>query len=218
MPDPNNPGQFGNREDTVEQARKGGLASHGHATTELASIGDAVGLLAEQHQQIRTLFAETLEAADTGEREAKFYTLRRLLAVHETAEEEIIHPRARRELDNGAAVIDARLHEENEAKTALAELESLDVDSAEFEKKLTQLRDDVLDHAEHEENDEFSRLRTELAPSQLHAMRRAVEIAEALAPTRPHAGVESVGANLIAGPFAAMLDRARDAITKPHGA
>lgn len=29
MPDPNNPGQFGNREDTVRQARKGGKASGG---------------------------------------------------------------------------------------------------------------------------------------------------------------------------------------------
>lgn len=29
MPDPNNPGQFGNREDTEEMARKGGKASPG---------------------------------------------------------------------------------------------------------------------------------------------------------------------------------------------
>ena len=37
-------------------------------------------------------------------------------------------------------------------------------------------------------------------------------LAAAIAPTRPHAGVESQLANLVAGPFAAMLDRARDAI------
>ncbi|WP_330231686.1 hypothetical protein OHA40_03810 [Nocardia sp. NBC_00508] len=29
MPDPNNPGQFGNRSDTEEQARRGGEASTG---------------------------------------------------------------------------------------------------------------------------------------------------------------------------------------------
>lgn len=29
MADPNNPGQFGNRKDTVEQARRGGQASSG---------------------------------------------------------------------------------------------------------------------------------------------------------------------------------------------
>lgn len=38
---------------------------------------------------------------------------------------------------------------------------------------------------------------------------------ERMAPTRPHAGTESATANAIVGPFAAMLDRARDAITKP---
>jgi hypothetical protein len=44
-------------------------------------------------------------------------------------------------------------------------------------------------------------------------MRRAVELAEAAAPTRPHPGVESAKANLLAGPFAAMLDRARDVLS-----
>ena len=44
-------------------------------------------------------------------------------------------------------------------------------------------------------------------------MGRAAKLAAAVAPTRPHPGVESQAANLIAGPFAAMLDRARDAIT-----
>ena len=40
----------------------------------------------------------------------------------------------------------------------------------------------------------------------------AVLAAEAIAPTRPHAGVESAKANFMVGPFASMLDRARDAI------
>ena len=44
-------------------------------------------------------------------------------------------------------------------------------------------------------------------------MRKVVELAEAVAPTRPHPGVESRAANMLAGPFAAMLDRARDAIS-----
>ncbi|WP_040805996.1 hemerythrin domain-containing protein [Nocardia concava] len=181
-------------------------------------MGDAIELLLRQHEQIKTLFTETLDASDPAEREAKFRQLRRLLAVHETAEEEIIHPRARGEIEDGATVIDARLAEENQAKQQLAELESLDIDSTEFEKGLAQLREDVIEHAEHEEQDEFSLLREELEPRQLRAMRRAVEIAEALAPTRPHQGVESAKANLLVGPFAAMLDRVRDAISEPRGA
>jgi hypothetical protein len=31
-----------------------------------------------------------------------------------------------------------------------------------------------------------------------------------------HAGVESMGANILAGPFAAMLDKARDALSGKH--
>ena len=43
-------------------------------------------------------------------------------------------------------------------------------------------------------------------------MAKAVLAAEAIAPTRPHPGVESAKLNFAAGPFASMLDRARDVI------
>jgi hypothetical protein len=39
-----------------------------------------------------------------------------------------------------------------------------------------------------------------------------VRAAEAIAPTRPHPGVESPMANLAVGPFVSLLDRVRDAI------
>jgi hypothetical protein len=48
-------------------------------------------------------------------------------------------------------------------------------------------------------------------------MAPAVKLAESIAPTRPHPGIELAGEHLLAGPFAAMLDRARDVITKPRG-
>lgn len=47
-------------------------------------------------------------------------------------------------------------------------------------------------------------------------MGRAAKLAEAIAPTRPHAGIESQMANLMAGPFAAMLDRTRDIVAGKH--
>ena len=47
---------------------------------------------------------------------------------------------------------------------------------------------------------------------ELKQMATAVRAAEAIAPTRPHPGVESAKLNFILGPFASMLDRARDAI------
>lgn len=181
------------------------------AEANLTSPIDVTEFLTHQHEQIKSLFAKTL--SHTGQqRKDAFVELRRLLAVHETAEEEIVHPRAKRKVSNGADIVAARLKEEHEAKTVLTELEKLDVDGDAFTTKLTALRDAVLEHAEHEEKDEFTKLSEELSSDELEKMGRAVKLAEAIAPTRPHPGVESQIANLMAGPFAAMLDRARDAI------
>lgn len=177
----------------------------------ITSPTDVVDFLRKQHEQIKSLFAKTLSASGNA-REAAFADLRRLLAVHETVEEEIVHPRAKRKLSSAEPGVEARLEEEHEAKTALRDLEHLDVDSVEFTQQLTQLRDAVVDHAGHEENDEFSKLEEELSTRERQSMGRAAKLAEAIAPTRPHPGVESQAANLLAGPFAAMLDRARDAI------
>jgi hemerythrin superfamily protein len=173
---------------------------------------DVVSFLKEQHEQIRQLFTE-LRAANGKAREEAFFSLRRLLAVHETAEEEIVHPAARRALRDGDSVVDARLLEENQAKKTLAKLEGMHIDSTEFATELDLLERSVLTHARAEEQEEFSRLGSSLDQGRLEKMRAAAEFAEKMAPTRPHPGVESPAANLLLGPFAAMLDRTRDALS-----
>ncbi len=180
-------------------------------TTDLRSAQDVVSFLKAQHQEIRALFDQVLTSTGKA-REESFYELRRLLAVHETAEEEVVHPQARSTLSDGKEVVDARLQEEHDAKQTLAQLEKLDVGSSEFAELFGQLHRDVVAHAEAEEREEFADLATALDDDKLQKMRRAVEFAEKTAPTRPHPGVESPAANVLAGPFAMMLDRARDAL------
>jgi hemerythrin superfamily protein len=186
----------------------------GNATTggDFRTGEDVVTFLTGQHEQIKALFQQVSDSRGEARRDA-FVALRRLLAVHETAEEEVVHPRARQSIPNGDDIVDVRLQEENEAKRKLAELEKLDVESAEFERLFQDLRADVLLHAEAEEQQEFTRLADALEPEQLERMKRAATMAESMAPTRPHPGVESAPANMLAGPFAMMLDRARDAMT-----
>jgi hypothetical protein len=75
----------------------------------------------------------------------------------------------------------------------------------------------VLDHAQHEETYEFPKLQKELDADELKRLGAAVRAAEAIAPTRPHAGVESAKLNFAVGPFASMLDRARDVIRQAIG-
>jgi hemerythrin superfamily protein len=184
--------------------------------TMLKGGTDVVSFLEEQHEQVKVLFDEVL--AKQGEARAKaFFALRRMLAVHETAEEEILHPVARRALPAGERIVAARLEEEKQAKTMLVLLESLALDSPEFEARFADFRAAVLAHAEAEETDEFSRLRVALRPARLERMKTVVELAEKLAPTRPHPGVESATANLLAGPLSSILDRTRDAIAGKSG-
>jgi hypothetical protein len=124
-----------------------------------------------------------------------------------------VHPTARRRLVRGEHIVDARLREEREAKKVLADLEKLDVDSIAFDTKIRLLKNSVIAHAPADEAQEFEPLGAVLEPERLAKMRRAAEVAEAIAPTRPHPGIESASANILVGPFASMLDRARDAIS-----
>jgi hypothetical protein len=182
--------------------------------TFVESTDDVVKFLKGQHDLIKDMFEEVLSASSTEAREKAFTSLRQLLAVHETAEEMVVHPRARHEITDGDAVVDALLHEEHVAKEQLSKLESMDVGSKDFIAELTSFRDAVVEHAEHEEVEEFTKLTRELSAEDRKRMAGAVQAAEAIAPTRPHAGVESAKANFALGPFASMLDRARDLITQ----
>ena len=178
---------------------------------------EVVAFLKAQHDLIEDMCDEVLHASDPKAREQPFIALRQLLAVHETAEEMIVHPRVRREFEGGDAIVDARLKEEHDAKQQLSKLENLDITSQQFIDEFTKLRDAVLEHAEHEENEEFPRLQQKLDADELKQMATAVKAAEAIAPTRPHPGVESAKLNFALGPFASMLDRAHDAIKQAIG-
>jgi hemerythrin superfamily protein len=113
----------------------------------IQSPDEAVAFLKAQHNLIEDMFDQVLHASDPKAREEPFAALRQLLAVHETAEEMVVHPRARKEADAGDAIVDARLKEEHEAKELLSRIEGLDVTSDEFIDQVTKLREAFLEHA-----------------------------------------------------------------------
>lgn len=180
--------------------------------TIISTGSDVVTFLEAQHEEIKSLFEQVLSTTGRA-REKAFFMLRRMLAVHETAEEQIVHPAARRALPNGEAVVRLRLHEEKMAKQDLSAIERLDVGSVEFDEKIQQLKASVLAHAAAEEREEFNTLASVLEPARLERMRKAAEFAESVAPTHPHPAIESAAANMLLGPFAAMVDRTRDAFS-----
>ncbi|GLX03017.1 hemerythrin domain-containing protein [Microtetraspora sp. NBRC 16547] len=177
---------------------------------------DVIDLLLRQHSLIRELFDEVDKSQGDARTEA-FNRLLRLLAVHETAEEEVVHPFARRKLVDGDTIIDSRLEEEREAKEMLSRMDGMDTSTPEFSRQLEALRAAVFAHAAAEERYEFAELRAATSQAERRALAVGVKAAEALAPTHPHAGIESGAANLLLGTPVAIMDRARDVIRKATG-
>ncbi|HEY6794324.1 MAG TPA: hemerythrin domain-containing protein [Kineosporiaceae bacterium] len=172
---------------------------------------DVIGILLRQHNRIKELFAD-VGTADGEHRQQAFDELRALLAAHETAEEMVLRPVSRSSA--GADVADARNSEEDQATHMLADLEKLDVDSAEFRTSFAEFERAVLTHAQNEEQLEFPSVETDQSREQLERMGRALLAAERTAPTHPHPGAAgSTAAQWTIGPFASLVDRARDAVS-----
>ncbi|HKR51450.1 MAG TPA: hemerythrin domain-containing protein [Pseudonocardiaceae bacterium] len=182
-------------------------------TVELDATHDVVEFLIGQHMQIRDLFIEVQTSTGQARRDA-FDRLVKLLAVHETAEEQLIHPLVRTGVDGGGDIVDDRLAEERAGKEMLAQLEDLGPDATEFPSLLAELRTSVLTHAHNEEAYEFRYLRREVAGAQLQPLVSMVRAAEAVAPTHPHPGIESAIANTVAGPVVSLFDRTKDIVRK----
>ncbi|HVU74518.1 MAG TPA: hemerythrin domain-containing protein [Mycobacteriales bacterium] len=173
---------------------------------------NGLDLLSEQHEQIKHLLARVRENAGTAAAVSDFSELRRLLSVHETAEEIVVRPLTRTEVPNGRGVAGARMNEENEAKVVLARLEKLGADSAEFAAEFPSFESAVLAHAEAEERDELAPLKAMQREGHLSQLGSSIIEAERTAPTHPHPHAKTTAANIVLGPFAAVLDRVRDAI------
>ncbi len=173
---------------------------------------NGIDYLLEQHKTVTNL----IDAVRNGPRESRqdnFDQLRELLAVHETAEELILRPITRHEVPGGDTVADARMAEENEAKKVLAGLEKMDATSEEFLTAFAGFAQDVITHANNEESQEFPLVREHQNSEALADLGESLEKAEKAAPTHPHPSAKTTAANAVMGPFAAMVDKVRDAMS-----
>lgn len=174
--------------------------------------GDVIRILLEQHARIRELFSD-VKSAQGEHKEQAFDELRALLAVHETAEEMVLRPVSKSAAGEGVA--DARNNEEAEANEVLKKLESLDCSSAEFDSLLAEFEKSVDEHAEHEESEEFPAILSDCDESKRASMGKQIRSAESIAPTHPHPSTAgSTGAQWTVGPFASLVDRTKDMISK----
>jgi len=174
--------------------------------------GDVIRFLLNQHATIRDLFDE-VESSRGEQRHNAFEELRALLAMHETAEEMVLRPVTESIAAEGVAA--SRNAEEKEANEVLKRLETLDYYSAEFESEFAELKKSVDEHAESEEHEEFGAVLESCDLDQRKRMGSRMEAVEKVAPTRPHPSTAgSPAKQWTVGPFASLIDRARDAVSK----
>jgi len=139
---------------------------------------DIVDVLLDQHVQITGMLARV--NAESGATKADaFVRLTSFLEAHERGEREVVHPAVRESL-GAEAVAAARLAEEQQAATTLAELKRLGVDDATFGPKFAEFAGAVRAHGAREEKEEFPRLRESLDPAARAALAHRLRAVQGL--------------------------------------
>jgi hemerythrin superfamily protein len=175
---------------------------------------DIITELLHDHEQVKQLFSR-LERATASQTSDLFCELTTELVRHEVAEEEVIYPEARLRIPNGKRLCSARIREQAEAEKLLDRMEKAGPERKHFAERLARLRKAVLKHAENEERLIFEPFSQALDMRERTRLGDLYNQAKAAAPTHPHPHVPNTPpGNIMMGPVAALVDRARDAMHK----
>jgi hemerythrin superfamily protein len=123
---------------------------------------NAVDMLAADHQRMKGLFRQY----ETARGEAKKTLSERIfheLAIHTALEEEIFYPAVRDNLGKeGEDFVAIALEEHGAVESLIEELKQMRPNNSEYAEKFEALRDNVIDHAEEEEETIFPVARLKL--------------------------------------------------------
>ena len=167
---------------------------------------DVIAVVALQHEQVKALL-EAVRQQTGDRRAAAFHTLRLTLALHETAEEQAIHPQALRQLGDHDRAANDRIAEEQTAGQTIGSLELVHVDSDQFHSTFSHLTASVTGHAAAEESDELPALRDITDPAVITAMMVQMQAVTQLADDPSAPGIEAT--------FTQMQDWARARLPDP---
>ncbi len=175
---------------------------------------DAIQLIQRDHREVERLFKEHERAERAGDERRQGAIVRELireLSVHAAIEEQFVYP-ALRQAGADTGVLDA-LEEHHAVKLILVELESLTPSSPRHAAKVRLLAENVRRHVEEEERELLPLLERTFDDERRRELASTLERAKRAAPTRPHpAAPDMPPGNFIAGAFAAVVDRSRDAL------
>lgn len=182
---------------------------------------DVIDILGWDHNQVKYIL-EQLQAVPgkrqggtpvhMQERVSLVDMIRLRLSEHELAEEEYFWPAVRSHLEDGDALADQALGQEQEGKDLLQALDGLPGDADEFDELVEKLVLALRTHVAFEDS-VFLQAKSQIPDEEREQLGRKIQSAKSTAPTRPHPHAPNRPPfNKVAGALAAPLDRARDAL------
>jgi hypothetical protein len=142
-------------------------------------IDDVVDVLLGQHDRLRQRFS-LLRAVSGRDKKALFDELVRLAHIHEVGEQAVVYQALRDTVAGGTTIAVACAREGAQIVRGLAELRDLGVGHPTFDTTLAAVHQAFLDHAAHEERDEFPRLRQYLPKQSLYTMANELRDVQAM--------------------------------------
>ncbi|MEV6492844.1 hypothetical protein AB0M20_30115 [Actinoplanes sp. NPDC051633] len=134
---------------------------------------DIVDVLHREHEQIRQLCTD-IRTAGRDRKQRPLTALRQAVHLHQLGELSVAHPAVRNTGSDGDTIALASQVEGERVERSLTELGRLGIHHPDFDARFAVLTGALLDHAEHQERDEFPLLRRYVPAHRLHMMASAM--------------------------------------------
>jgi len=138
---------------------------------------DALELLKQDHQAVKSLFNQIDDAEDVKQRKKLFDQIDTELNIHAHIEETVFYPEMQK-IDELKEMVEEALAEHQEVKTLLEEMEGLDPENEQFSASLEELMENVEHHVAEEEDEMFPKVREQCDQATLDRLGDQLESAK----------------------------------------
>jgi hemerythrin superfamily protein len=184
------------------------------ARDDVPAGADVVDELTNDHHQVLDLLARVTATQDATERRDLADTAIAEVVRHSVAEEMYVYPAMSEALEHGDDTVEHDKEEHNKLERIMKDLEGVDGDDPRFDALVGDMTEALRHHADDEETQQFPRMREQIPQEQLVELRRKVEAAKKIAPTRPHPDAPNEELfHKMAGPGVGLVDRLRDRLS-----
>jgi len=172
---------------------------------------DIVEIIVEEHRLVDTLGERYQAETNVKEKQGIAHNIIKLLSIHAVCEEASLYPWMRKNLPNGDKLVDHAIHEHQEIKEDLYNLDQMQIGDAGYDAALLKALKDTQHHVKEEESELLPQIKAQSSKDELEQMRTDFLRAKMMAPSRPHPSAPTEPPqNKIVAAATAPVDAVRD--------